>query len=349
MKIITLLFMTILTLAVQAQTVKITDFGAIPDDGISDDQALIAARSKISQFGGTIEFPCGITNLSGEHNFSNSGSYVNWKLRGDQCAIIEVKQLWILFQFGNNPQVIIEGITFVGRQVPPDHPEFTDASQGIIHFGAYQNILRDTKFYGLRSNNYIVRATGNTIIEDCQFDGNSASVANVLVDTQYQKGLTVKRTTFLDYSNFLGQYWSKSPYGNGAWICVTGGVPPGNAHAQRALRIEDSIFDEGATTGIHADNIDFVSIAGSSFNVAGTTPGRGVHFDNVALADLERNFFGYSGLPRPAIVAVNGSKVAVRAIRTGNRVYLGNTDATSKIEEISCIGNCKVNAEIKNK
>lgn len=328
--LILLLFAAGIT-AAPAQIAKLMDFGAVPNDGISDDAAMTAARESLLRTGGTIEFPCGVTNLSASQNFAQYGNYVSWKLDGRQCATIEVRQTWLLFGFGNNPQIEIDGLTFTGRRVSSNHPDFTDAQQGIIQLNAEQNRIVNSKFLGLRSNNFIVRALGNTIIESSQFDGNSASAANVLTDSQWQKGLTVRSTRFIDYSNFMNSYLSKTGYGNGAWIKVTGGTAPVSASNQRQLRVEDCQFDEGAATAVHADNVFAVDLSGSSFNVAGTSRGRGVHLDNVKKARLAGNFFGWTGFARPAIVAVNNSLVLVEDIALGNQVYPAERDATSQI------------------
>jgi hypothetical protein len=314
-----------------SQVVKVTDFGAIPNDNLPDDAAVAAARQSLMQTGGTLEFPCGTLNLSQEQSFVQYGRYVSWKLEGNQCAIIEVKRAWLLFNFGNNPSIIIDGMTIVGTQVGPESPNYTDSWSGIINLGAYQNIIRNTKFLGLRSNDFIVHACGNTIIEDSQFDGNSAATANILTDGMYQKGLTVKRTSFVDYSNFLNKYYNKTGTGNRTWIKVTNGVTPVSAGEQRQLRVEDCMFDEGAVTAIYADNIFAVDISGSSFNVSGVDNGKGIYLDGVKKAKISGNWFGWSGFARPALSVVNNTRAVLEDITLGNQVFVGERDSTSEI------------------
>jgi hypothetical protein len=59
----------LLAFAVQAKTVNIIDFGAIPDDGTDDTRAVQEAIEKLQNFGGgTLVFPEGTTDIGGQLN-----------------------------------------------------------------------------------------------------------------------------------------------------------------------------------------------------------------------------------------------------------------------------------------
>lgn len=323
------------------QTVKLTDFGAIPNDGLLDDVAFTKALESMRATGGTLEFPCGVLDLSTEQSFV--GNYVSWKLEGNQCAILRVASpVYTLIRFGNSPLSVISGLTFLGVPANP-----YDTAHSIVIANADRNVIRDSKFVGLRSPLAIVLAGGEIGITDSLFGGNSAQGV-VMLPGEYQQGGSIIRTNFIDYANLNGTHYSKTPYGNGSWVLATGGPSPTtNYRGQRQLRVEDGVMDEGAQNGaINASDIFAVTISGLRVNVAGIG---GVYLSNVRAAKLEGNWFGYSGYVRPAIIAVNGTKVLVKDQVIANQVFHGTKDGTSEIEfnELLC-AKCRVTPTMKN-
>lgn len=318
-----LLLISLFALSAHAQVTKVTDFGAIPDDGLNDDAAVTAARKSMMNKGGTLEFPCGTLDLRDTQVFISN--FVSWRIEGNMCAVIRVSPNYTLFEFGNSPHVIISGMAFLGI------PENTiDSALAVVVFGGGQNIVRDSKFLGLRSGNSIIVTGQDTLIENSQFDGNS-SPNGIYSVGEYQKGLTIKKSTFIDYANFQGQYLSKTPYGNDSWITVSGGPPLNQYKGQRQLRVEDCIFDEGAQTHIYASDIFAVDISGLRSNVSGVDGGKSIYLSNVSKARIAASWFGLSGYARPAVVAVNGSRAFVEDISLGSKVYHANHDKSSKM------------------
>ncbi|HEY0429405.1 MAG TPA: glycosyl hydrolase family 28-related protein, partial [Pyrinomonadaceae bacterium] len=74
-KISLLLFIFIFSLAVRAETLNITEFGAVPNDNIDDTPAINEAVEKLKTGGGTLVFPSGTTDISGEIPFISYGNY----------------------------------------------------------------------------------------------------------------------------------------------------------------------------------------------------------------------------------------------------------------------------------
>lgn len=331
------------TFFAQAKTVNLVDYGAVPNDQQPDDAAMSAAIADVRQAGGgTVVFPGGKIILAGQHSLGQYGRYINFRLQGNKNSVVEVWTTWLLFDFSNTLQGEVEGLTFVGRPANPGDPRFTDVYVAVIYSPSTNQVtIRNTQFFGLRSNDSIVKAgNGDIVIENSQFEGNSAQVANVHAFGPYQRGLTIRNTVFLDYANWQDQYLSKSPYGIGAWVKVEGAATPTSATSHRQVRIEDCRFDEAAQTAVHLSNVFAAHISGINVNVAGPAGGNGITLNNVEFAAIKGSWFGWSSIARPAIVALNGSTVEATAVKTGGAVYLGDFDPSSRIETQYC-NNCQ--------
>jgi hypothetical protein len=330
-------------LIANATEVRLEDFGAVVNDGLDDSAALQAAADSILQLGGgTILFPGGKIEIRNTVRFIPAG-YVgaDVKLKGNRGSVVEISAgvNGIPFYGGNLNTWIFEDLVVIGKNVPPGDPAFYDAGSVIYsNYVQQTNIIR-CQFYGLAvPDNHAVVYFGNTDgkIVDSQFDGSLGQYPNgAVVMAENARGLTVTRTTFLDYANFAGAYLSKSPGFTGAWIWVKGGLPH-NANGQRRFVVEDSRFDEAAAAGIRIEDATWASISGISVNVNSASPGVGVYLKNIEHAMIEQSWFGYTTLLRPAIFADNVENLEVNSLKFGGGVYFINRQGAGSLDIRNC-------------
>jgi hypothetical protein len=326
-----------------AVEVKPEDYGAIVDDGVDDSEAIrLALNHLFTKGGGTISFPSGKMNINRTIRLVPEGfAGADLILRGTRGSVIEISvgENGTAFDAGNLNMLIFEDLIITGKNVPSTSPDFYDAKYVLYSTYVNQTNIIRCQFYGLAvRNNFAVIYAGNTDvrISDSQFDGNLASYPNgAVILAENVKGLTVSRTTFMDYANLHGTYISKTPSLIGAWISVKGGLPH-NANGQRRIVIEDSRFDEGAATAITAENIAWLNITGISVNVNSTDAGRGMFLKNVEYANIAQSWFGYSANTRPALDFQNVKGADVTSLKFGGGVYFFKQFGTMKMNITFC-------------
>jgi hypothetical protein len=308
------------------------DFGAIPNDGIDDAEAVQSAINEVlSSGGGKVIFPSGKLEIHNNIQILPNG-YVGAevKLQGNRGSIVEVSTGagGIAFYAGNLNVFTVEDLIIVGKNVSAQDSEFYDAKYVIFSSYVQQTNIIRCQFYGLGVPNegaiiYFGNTDGKVI--DSQLDGNLGLYPNgAVVMAENTRGLTVSRTTFLDYANLHGEYLSKTPSYTGAWIKVKGGLPL-NANGMRRVVIEDSRFDEGSAIAISIENVPWVYIAGNSVNVNGAQPGKGVYLNNIDHAKIEQCWFGYATTSRPALFLQNVKAVEVTSVKLSDNVYFWET------------------------
>lgn len=330
----TLFFLLFLTVSASAKTVNIADFGAIVDDDICDTQAIRNAVETVRKTGGgTIVFPAGVTKLCGQIDFVDYGNYVSYRLTGDKGAEISVSigSGGIGFHGGNVNQVVFDNLIFTGADVPVGHPQYVDC--GILFLFNYTNFvsIKDVQFYGLLCAGSIINTTNvDVVIDTAEFGGSFGGSGAIYA--QNFRGLSVKNSIFIDYANYKNKFRSKSADASPAWIsAVNDTMPVVNALSSQVVRIENSRFDEGSKTAVILKNLPFALVSGINVNVSGIDDGTGILADNVENLDVEFSQFGYTPAARPAINAVNNSRVFIKGIKFGGGVVLGMSDATSTI------------------
>lgn len=315
-------------LSAQALEVNPIDFGAIPNDNLDDSAAIQAAINEtLLNGGGTVTFPTGKLNLNarltvvpanylgGEIKFTGSrGSVVEVSVGGNEIGIYA----------GNMNVMTIEDVVFVGKNVTSSDPKFYDARWVVFSNFVNQTNLIRSQFFGLATpSNGSVVYIGNTDgrITDCQFDGSLGQYpGGAVVLSENSRGLTVSRSTFLDYANSIEGYRSKTTAFTGAWVKVLGGMPLNGNGFRRAV-IEDSRFDEGAATAVWIEGAQWLSYAGNSTNLNGTNVGRGLFLKDVAHAEVKQSWFGYTPNSRPALDVLNVGAIEITSLRFGGGVY----------------------------
>ncbi|HQU85737.1 MAG TPA: hypothetical protein PKY59_21555 [Pyrinomonadaceae bacterium] len=280
--------------------------------------------------GGNVIFPSGKLELKGCLRLVPT-NYVGAevKLKGNRGSIIEISMgnSGIAFYAGNLNIFSIEDLIVVGKNVAPGDPEFFDAKYVVYsNFVQQTNIIR-SQFYGLAVPfGGAVVYFGNTDAKvlDSQFDGSLGQYpTGSVIMAENTRGLTVSRSTFLDYAVLHGEFFSKVPMLVGAWIMVKGGASM-NANGIRRVVVEDSRFDEGAAIAISIENVPWVYMTGNSINVSGISPGKGVYLKNIEHAKIEQSWFGFSPNPRPALDLVNIKALEVTSLKLSDGVYFWN-------------------------
>lgn len=340
MKIISVLIMTVVfCMCVSAKTVNLADY-TTPNDGANDSPGFQSAIDDLKESGGgTVMVTDGRWDFKDSINILYSIT-MSVRIFGTKSAIMapDLPPNGILFYMGNLNQFEMRDLVFVG-----DGTSAPDL--GHLLYSSYVEHTKITgcQFFGLRAAQSLIYI-GNTdaLIEDSLFLGISSGVANITAESF--RGLTVAHSQFIDYGNLLGVYYSKTPYGNGAWIKVDGGTfVSANALSQRAVIINDVRFDEGAKYAIDAKNVSFLNVRGILTNVSGVGEAAGIKMSNVEFARIEQSKFGYPSTARPALVALNNSKVLIDGLSVSQGVYYGEQDQTSEIhfDERFC-NNCTI-------
>lgn len=331
--------------------VRPEDYGAIVDDGQDDTAAIQAAVDAVLQArGGTIIFPSGKLEIRNTINFVPSG-YIGSDilLKGNKSSLLEVSvgASRPAFYGGNLTTWTFEDLAIAGKNVPANNPSFIDAAAVIFsNYVEQTNIIRCNLFGLAVPNGSGVLYFGFTDakVEDSQLNGNVGLYPDgAVIMAENTKGLSVLRSSFLDYGNYQGSYFSKSPEFVGAWVRVKSGAGM-NATGERRIVIEDSRFDEGAANAIRIENATWARIRGISVNVSGTDPGVGLYLNNVEDASVERSWFGYTSNARPAIFANNVDVLSVESLKLSGGVYFLQKQGAGLTDVKNC-PDCKIDGQ----
>jgi hypothetical protein len=326
-----------------AMDVRPEDFGAVVNDGLDDSAAIQAAANAIFKHGGgTILFPSGKLEIRNTIRFVPE-NYIgaDVKLKGTRGSVIEISTgtYGIAFYGGNLNTWIFEDLVIIGKDVPPGNPAFYDAWYVVFSNYVQQTNITRCQFYGLAVPNassivYFGNTDGKVV--DSQFDGSLAEYPDgSVIMAENSRGLTVSRTTFLDYANFMGSYLSKTPSFVGSWIRVKGGQPL-NANGQRRFVVEDSRFDEGAAVAVRIEDVTWASLSGISVNVNATDVGTGISLKNVEFAAVGQSWFGYTNQVRPALSTENVETLEVNSLKFGGGVYFRKGTGAGAIDIRNC-------------
>jgi polygalacturonase len=333
-KLLVILSVFLLSLSIHAKTINVSDYGVIPDDGIDDTNAVRDAVEKlINNGGGTLVFPGGTTDISGELNFQTYGSYQSYLLTGDRGAFIRLNgtQSTDYFIFGNSNQVEIEGLIFYAPQAAA-----FNANRVIVSNYTAQTQITNCSFFGIGAKTAIIEDLGtNLIVEKTQFEGSAALVG--VIHTNDAAGVSVSNTSFIDFANFLNMYLSKTAaVSTLAWINIENNNPAFHALGQRLTRIKDSRFDEGALNAIRIKNQRSVDISGVNVNISGVEGSSGIVLDNIRFAEIKFSSFGFAASPRPSIKLSNRSVIEATALTFDDAVYFITKDTGSSFTIKAC-------------
>lgn len=320
-----LLIIPISTFAIESRP---EDFGAIPNDGLDDSAAIQSAiDSVLSEGGGTIIFPSGKLNVNNLLRFVPT-DYIGGevKLQGNRGSLVEVSvgSGGIAFYAGNLNVFTFEDLVIIGKNVPDGNPQFYDARYVVFATYVQQTNIIRSQFYGLGTPSngaviYLANTDGKIL--DSQFDGSLGQYPDgAVIMAENSRGLTVSRSTFIDYANFREGYISKTTSFTGSWIKVKGGLPL-NANGIRRVVVEDSRFDEGAAIAVSVENVPWVYLTGNSVNLNSASPGRGIYLKDVDHAKVEQSWFGYTTEARPALDLLNVKALEVTSLKFGGGVF----------------------------
>jgi len=329
-----------------AQTINVTDFGAIPDDQFDDSTGIQAAvNAAFSKGGGVVVFPEGKFILRDQVNIVPvQGVGYDISLRGFKGSVIEVSvgQGKIAFYAGNLNTFAVEDLIFVGKET--NAPEDFYDARSVIYSNYVENtLIARSSFFGLATRASDGTPTGvvhlgntDARITDTRFDGSLSDYPSggVLTAEDF-RGLTVSRCTFIDYANFQGRYLSKSVGFVGSWISAKNGRVFG-ANGQRRVFIEDSRFDEAAAIGIRLENVAWGILRGLSFNVNASVAGRGIYVKNSGFVKIDQSWFGFSRNPRPAIDVDGLGGLEAVALDFSDGVYFLRKNGDVKVSATFC-------------
>ena len=329
-----ILSLFLFSFAAQAKTVNIVEFGAIPDDNLDDTPAVREAIQKLQiTGGGTLVFPEGTTDINGELSFQTSGNFQSYLLTGDRGAFIRLNgnQSSDYFIFGNSNQVEIEGLIFYAPQAPR-----YNANRVIVSNYTGQTQITNCSFFGIGASTAVVDVYNtDLIVEKTQFEGSAA--VNGVIRTNTSGAVMVSNTTFLDFANFLDLYLSKTPtVSTLAWINIENANPLYHALGQRATRIRDSRFDEGALNAVRIKNQKAVDISGINVNVSAVEGSTGISLESVEYAEIKFSSFGFPGDPRPAITLSAKSTIEATSLNFSDGVFFIAKDKTSSFSIKAC-------------
>jgi hypothetical protein len=302
-KILITLFIFLFGFTLQALPANITDFGAVPNDGISDADAIRAALRSVEQAcGGEIIIPKGefLLDESITTDFHGGCGYIHLAIKGETGAEIRVS-----VGAGNTALVMntlkslaIDHIVFLGVDVPFSDPLFTDAGT-VIEAHTIETVVLDyVFFYGIAVDKAIIRTfNSNLRVFNSQFSGSAAYYPEgtyILGDHDISgnawQSIKIENCQFLDYANYKRDYLNKTPYFmTGSYVRTKAPSPYGAAMTRGRLEIRDTIFDEGSHTAVTATDTPYVDLKGISINMNNTTNATGIRLTNVKYAVIDQS------------------------------------------------------------
>lgn len=325
----TILLTLLFTLSTFGATASLSDY-ATPDDGLDDSAGIQSAIDDLTDAGGgTLLFTEGTWNINNQVTFVNYDHVGNsFIIRGSKGTIIKphVSSSLSVFEIGNQNQVALEDLVVVGDGIT----ENVDEGHFLTTASVAQVRMTGCQFFGVRSYTSAIYAlAGDVIIKDTLFYGMASGLA--VIRAENVRGLTVQDSEFLDYGMLNGTYYSKSAAGNYAWINVSGDdITAKNASGQRAILLQNLLFDEGGYKHVIASNITYMQAIGITANVPAVSEGTAFYLSNVKYAEIKMSKFGYASSPQPAITAVNNSTVYLDGISLGEDVFYGQRDSGSQ-------------------
>lgn len=331
-----LIIILLLATCALAGTVQISDY-ATPNDGIDDSVGFQQAIDDLkADGGGTLMLGTGTWDISSRINVLNYHNGQSIVVKGNKESVIHPHQgqSELLFYVGNFNSFEVKDVIFVGDSM-------ADYDVWSLVYSAYTSKVKidGCEFYGIKASLGLIYGgvRSETVVVDSIFDGNAADIASIYAENSM--GLTVKRSRFIDYGDFRGVYHSKSPSNIGAWIAASEDPADVNGLSNIGLIVESCRFDEAAPASIAATGLRNVLITQIVSNVNGAANGKGIHLDNVRFAKITQGQFGYTPFAKPAIYAINGTRVSVEGLTLGGGVTPYFADNSSSVNIAYC-SNC---------
>ncbi len=327
------LLLMLLSLGVSAKTNNVANFGAVADDGKDDTTAIQAAVDDLkTNNGGELFFPSGVWSITSHAagiDLLTYGNTFSLHIKGEKGTAIEIAvgEYQNVFLFGNQNQVIIENLLVLGDPLAQANEGDTVINAGYVQ----QLIIRNSEFYGLKMRSHLVYASSSTdlLIENVLFGGNAAGVASVYLNSA--RGGTLRNVQFIDYANYKQSNISKTHANSGAWVKMTATDTAVNGIGIRAIRIDDSRFDEGAVFAIDVDNVPFIDFNNLNINVSNVTGATGIKLNKLKYASIRNLSAGFTLLDHPAARVTNSKNVIFEGLRVNGGVKTIERDNTSSV------------------
>ena len=335
--LLTILFLSFLSVSARS----ITDFGAIPNDGLPDTDAILSTlRAVEDDCGGEILIPKGeflVDNIIFTDFYGGCG-WIHLKIRGEIGAVIRISVGAgnTVFQLSSLKSLIVEDIVFLGVPVPVNAPDFIDAGD-VFRIATIDTVNFDhVYFYGLAVTGAFIRSfNAQTVITDSQFSGNTAIYPNGAyifgdrdVSGNAWQSIKVINCQFLDYANYKFDFITKTPvYLTGAYIKTVEPSASGNTQSRGVLEVRNSFFDEAAHTAIDAKDTLTVIIDDIGINLNVTTNASGIRLTNVTSAEIDRSVGDFSAGWFLTTQNVQRVRVSLLTFRNGAQFWknLGST------------------------
>lgn len=304
MKILLILLLTISTYAVNIQ-----DYGAVPNDGLSDCSAIRSAIGQIYlQQGGKVKIPDGTYDWDCQVSASFGGiaNKINFTIEGSAGTIIKVHTPGLVTLFtGNHGTTRIKDLVFV-----PKTKDLWNTRQLFYATTTNQVMLDNVQIYGIGASEHLVNTYhGDTQITNSQFMSNVAGESLVRAGIQ---ALTVRNVFILDWGQHAGVHYNKVPsYHTPVAIEWDASSPYFNAIGNRSVRFENVRIDEGYQTAISVRNAYSARFQDININLGGTTGDTGIYLENVNDATID--FMALHWKNGTSVKAVN-SHVEARAV-----------------------------------
>lgn len=319
------LFLLLSFTAIQARTVNVVDFGAIPDDDIDDSRNLIdAVQDLINGGGGTLVFPSGTIDLEREISFA-PGVMMNFRMVGDKGSTIRLngEESTNFFVVERAIRFEVENLNFIYTGESK-----LNAATVIWVREATSTRIKGSSFFGIGASEAVVQLENtNASIIDTVFCG-VGSKRDVLRAIN-SKGLSISKVEFRKTGSFLGVDYDKGEsLATAQWVSVTNNPEGNNPMGNGTVTIRDSFFDSGVVSGVKAENQKTLEVSGSTFFVSQPVTSSAVSLDNVPYASIVSCSFTGVDAGLYAINAGNASYVDVTALNLNNisviRLYSGS-------------------------
>jgi len=328
-----------------------TEFGVVADDSTNNTTAIQTALTAVRDSnGGTLVFPNGITRMSGAAAATSvdlNGKAGTVRLLGDGGnSVLKILSTSAnsIFLMQNVPQVIAEGITFLGS---PGNSVF-DFNKSLFWFNACQQaVIRDCRFIALsisatedathalnKWNGIIVSRQTELVIEKTLFGGCATRYCpNVSIDDG--SSAVIRDTQFIDYGLQGATNYAKiGDFPNTYWIRATN-MDARTLYADNrgSIVIDNVAFDEAVGSAVHIEGARSVDINHMSSNIGNSDLSPNVYLKGVRHAMIRNsrittaNYAGTYGIEANNCKLVEVQKVDF----AGNVRYIILSGTTQKL------------------
>lgn len=331
-------FIFTMMLSIQAKTVNLVDFGAVPDDGNDDAVAIQNAFSELVNCGGgTLVFPSGVTEIQSRFEIVSAENN-SIKFIGDKGAVVRFNadQLFTVFDFKDASQFEMEGLAFMG-----DSKVIYNARKVFSFENTKQIKITKCNFWGIGATESIIAFTDSFLsIEDSLFTGSAAT--DGLISTKSSKGLSIVNTIFENSGEFRGEIVEKPVLINQcSWVKVVN--PIDSIFINRGnVRIKDTFFDSLATNHVYLENQVVAEINGVSAILPSPKTTSGIFAKNVGNIEVINSTFTQTRNSQGAFILKGNTYLNANGLILANGAKLGALEDSSQRNIGHCLGCPKI-------